>query len=75
MSVTVRLSVVGKKNRPLYRIVACTTRSKRDGKFLEILGTYNPHTNPPVLKLDKEKFSAWIKKGAMVSAGVRKIMK
>ena len=75
MSVTVRLSVVGKKNRPFYRIVACTTRSKRDGKFLEILGTYNPHVNPPILNLDKEKFSAWIKKGAMVSAGLRKIMK
>ena len=73
MSVTLRLSVFGKNNRPVYRIVACETRSKRDGKCMDNLGTYDPNTKPPTLKINNEKFQKWVKNGAIVSAGLRKI--
>jgi len=75
MSVSIRLSLLGKKNHPFYRIVACTTRSKRDGQYLDILGTYDPGVKPPVLNLNHGKLEEWIKKGALISDGVRKLLK
>lgn len=74
MSTTLRLFLVGKRNYPIYRIVAATTRSKRNGKVIEILGTYNPNLNPPSLNLDKEKLRGWVKNGAIISTGLRKIL-
>ena len=75
MSVTLRLSLVGKKGQPIYRIVACETRSKRDGKNADILGTYNPSFNPPRLVLDHKKLDDWVKKGAIISVGLQKLLK
>jgi small subunit ribosomal protein S16 len=75
MSVTIRLSMFGKKNQPIYRIVVSETRSKRDGYFLDQLGTYNPNVKPPILKLDREKLATWQKKGAIVSSGLSRLLK
>lgn len=74
MSVTLRLSRVGKINQPVYRIVACETHSKRDGQFLAILGTYNPSVKPSALNLNQKAFADWQKKGAIVSPGLRKLL-
>lgn len=70
----IRLTRIGRKGKPFYRIAVMPTRSKRDGKNIEILGTYDPTTNPPILKLDQKKYQEWLKKGAQLSDGVRKIL-
>lgn len=74
MSVTIRLSRVGKKNQPTYRILVCDTRSKRNGKFIDQLGCYNPNVKPSNLKIDHQKLDSWVKKGAIISGGLRKIL-
>jgi len=75
MSVSIRLAMVGKKNYPIYRIVVSETRSKRDGKFLELLGTYNPNVKPPIFKIDRQKLAFWTKRGAIVSKGLYRLLK
>lgn len=75
MSVTIRLSLTGKKSQPVYRIVVCETRSKRDGKNSGVLGTYNPSLNPPKLDIDRKKLDDWVKKGAIISYGLAKLLK
>ena len=75
MSVTVRLSRIGKRGQPVYRVVVSETRYKRDGKFLDNLGTYNPNVNPPVIKIENKRLDEWVKKGAIISSGVRKLLK
>jgi small subunit ribosomal protein S16 len=70
MSVTIRLSKVGKRNAPSYKIVVSNTRDKRYGRFLDILGYYNPSTNPTGYKLDESKYNDWISKGALVTDAV-----
>ncbi len=75
MSVSIRLSVFGKKNFPIYRIVVSETRSKRNGKYLDLLGTYNPRVKPPILEIDRKKLEDWIKKGAIVSNGLSRLLK
>ena len=75
MSTSIRLSLSGKKNHPIYRIVVSETRYKRDGKHLDVLGTYDPNAKPPRLDLSQEKFEKWTKQGAIVSEGLRKILK
>lgn len=71
MSVKIRLAVSGKKNQIAYRIVASDTRSKRDGKFLEILGFYNPTSNAvEKLRIEKDKIASWVKKGAIITPAV-----
>ncbi|HAI62791.1 MAG: 30S ribosomal protein S16 [candidate division WWE3 bacterium GW2011_GWF2_41_45] len=74
MSVTIRLTRTGRKNLPSYRVVATQTRTKRDGKFLDIIGFYNPSTTPASFDYDKKKYQDWISKGAMVSDAVKKII-
>jgi small subunit ribosomal protein S16 len=74
MSLTIRLSRVGKKNQPLYRVVVAETRSKRNGKNLQQLGIYNPNVKPAIFKLDRKAFGEWTAKGAMISAGLRKLL-
>lgn len=74
MSVKIRLAKVGRKHQISYRIVASDTRSKRDGKFLEVLGFYNPY-NKPELSIDKEKLAAWTKKGAKPTLAVENLIK
>ena len=70
MSVTIRLAKVGKKNAPSYKVVVANTRDKRTGKYLEVLGYYNPSMNPAQLKIDKEKVEKWKKKGAMTTKAI-----
>jgi small subunit ribosomal protein S16 len=65
---------MGSTRRPSYRVVVTDSRSPRDGRFIEILGHYNPLTSPPTVKIDREKAQAWIAKGAQASNTVKKLM-
>lgn len=67
MAVVIRLMRAGAKKRPFYRMVAADSRRQRDGRFLEILGHYNPLVKPYELKVHKDKVEAWIAKGAQPS--------
>nr|HEX4312439.1 30S ribosomal protein S16 [Kofleriaceae bacterium] len=73
MAVAIRFSRQGKKKSPFYRIVAADKRSARDGRFIELLGTYHPITK--VLKLDKEKYAKWLKVGAQPSGTLASIVR
>lgn len=73
MSVSIKLSRVGAKKNAFYRIIVAPTRSKVDGKNLEIIGNYNPKTK--ISEINKQKFDDWVKKGAIVTRGVTKILK
>jgi small subunit ribosomal protein S16 len=74
MSVSIRLARIGKKKAPFYRIVAVDKRKKRDGQYLENLGTYNPLTGE-IVQFHTEQFDAWVQKGALPSDTVLKIKK
>ncbi|MBR5226888.1 MAG: 30S ribosomal protein S16 [Clostridia bacterium] len=65
MAVKIRLARLGDKKSPFYRVVVADSRSPRDGKFIEVIGTYNPLTDPAEIKIDNEKAQKWIKNGAM----------
>jgi small subunit ribosomal protein S16 len=71
----VRLFPTGKKNQRKYRIVVVEARSKREGKYLESLGHYDPLTDPETVKLDTEKYRKWIEKGAQPTRTVRLLAK
>ena len=75
MAVKLRLTRVGSKKNPVYRIVAADSRSPRDGKFLEIVGRYNPQTDPSTIELDEERVRDWLSKGAQPSQTVRRLLK
>ena len=64
MAVKIRLTRMGDKKSPFYRVVVADSRSPRDGRFVEILGTYNPLTNPAEIKIDADKAKKWIANGA-----------
>lgn len=72
--VKIRLTRKGSKKRPFYRIVAADVRAPRDGKFLEILGYFDPTKDPQVLKVDEEKIKAWINNGAQPTNRVKKLI-
>ncbi len=74
MAVSIRLTRRGNKKRPFYRIVVADKEFARDGRFLEVVGTYNPLVDPPVVTLKKEKIQGWIDKGAVPSATVSDII-
>jgi len=74
MSVKIRLQRHGKKQRPFYWIVAADARSKRDGKFLEKLGTYNPNTNPATIDLNLDQAVQWLHNGAQPTETARAIL-
>ena len=74
MSVKIRLQRHGKKGKPFYWIVAADARSKRDGKFLEKLGTYNPNTNPATIDLNVDKAVTWLFNGAQPTDTARAIL-
>ena len=74
MAVKLRLQRFGAHKAPKYRIVAADSKSPRDGKFLEILGTYNPLTNPATVTVDAEKVNAWLAKGAQPTLTVKNIL-
>ncbi len=73
MSVAIRFSRQGKKKKPFYRIVAADKRCARDGRFIELLGTYHPVTK--ILKLDNERFEKWVKVGAQPSGTLAAIIR
>ena len=75
MATRIRLARIGSKKNPIYRVVVADSRSPRDGKFIEIVGRYNPQTDPSTIDLDAEKIRDWISKGAQPSESVRRLMK
>ena len=74
MAVVIRLRREGSNKRPRYRVVVTDSRSPRDGRFIEIIGHYNPVTDPPQVKIDRAKAAEWIRKGAQPSNTVRKLI-
>lgn len=74
MAVSIRLRREGSSKRPRYRVVVTDSRAPRDGKFIEMIGHYNPVTNPPVVVIDRARAELWISKGAQPSNTVRKLM-
>jgi len=75
MSVKLRLTRVGSKKNPIYRVVAADTRSPRDGKFIEIVGRYNPQSDPSLIEFDEAKVKGWLEKGALPTPPVAKLLK
>ncbi len=75
MAVKLRLTRVGSKKNPIYRIVAADTRSPRDGKFIEIIGRYNPQHEPSLIEVDEEKARKWLSNGAQPSGTVARLLK
>ncbi len=75
MAVRLRLTRVGKKKQPSYRIVAADSRSPRDGRYLEIVGTYDPRREPSAVTVDNEKAIAWLREGALPTERVEKLLK
>ena len=75
MAVKLRLTRVGSKKNPVYRVVAADSRSPRDGRFLDIVGRYNPQTDPSVIELDEAKVKDWLAKGAQPTDAVARLMK
>lgn len=74
MSVKIRLKRMGSKKRPFYRIVVADSRSPRDGRFIETVGTYNPLTQPEQVTLKEEAIMGWLNNGAQPSDTVRNIL-
>ena len=75
MAVHIRLTRKGRKKQPFYRIIAANSQSSRDGKFLDILGTYDPMREPAAVQIDTEKLAQWTEKGAIPSVTVRSLIK
>ncbi len=75
MAVKIRLKRMGAKKAPYYRLVVADSRSPRDGRFIEEIGTYNPLVSPAEINIDKEKASKWIKNGAQPTDTVKSLFK
>lgn len=73
--VKLRLTRIGAKKRPFYRVIAADSRVRRDGSFLEILGTYNPLTDPSEVKINVERAQYWLSHGAQPTPAVEKLLK
>lgn len=71
----IRLRRVGKRHHPSYRMVVANQQAKRDGAFLETLGSYDPHATPPSMVLNEESARAWLSKGAQPSEAAEKILR
>ncbi len=74
MAVRIRLTRLGRKKRAFYRIVVADSESKRDGKFLDIVGTYDPLLDPAGITIDNAKLQEWLGKGAQPTATVKSLM-
>ncbi len=72
--VKLRLMRMGKKKQPTYRVVAADQRSPRDGRFIEIVGHYDPRREPSTIVIDNDKAVAWLRKGAQPTETVRKLL-
>ena len=75
MAVKLRLMRMGKKKQPTYRVVAADSRSPRDGRFIEILGTYQPRHEPSTILIDNAKALKWLSEGAQPTETVQKLLK
>jgi small subunit ribosomal protein S16 len=75
MAVKLRLMRMGKKKQPTYRVVAADARSPRNGRFIEIIGTYEPRQDPSVIKIDNERAVHWLRHGAQPTERVAKLLK
>lgn len=74
VTVRLRLRRMGKKKQPTYRVVAADKRAPRDGRFIEIIGTYEPRRDPSVIQIDNQKAVDWLRRGAQPSERVRKLL-
>ena len=74
MATRIRLARVGSKKNPIYRVVVADGRSPRDGRFIEIVGHYNPRTDPSTLTVDNDKAVKWLSQGAQPTDRVRKLL-
>jgi small subunit ribosomal protein S16 len=75
MAVRIRLSRFGRKKKPFYRIVVADSEAKRDGKFLEVVGTYDPLQNPAEVKIQQDRLQVWLDKGALPTETVQSLMR
>jgi small subunit ribosomal protein S16 len=75
MAVKIRLARHGSKGNPFYRIVVADSRSPRDGRFIDRIGTYDPQKEPSDIKVDEEKASEWLRKGAQPTDQVKNLLK
>ena len=75
MSVRVRLTRVGSKKNPIWRVVVSDQRSPRDGRFIETIGHYNPQTEPSTIVIDEERFHHWVARGAQPTNTVKQLVK
>lgn len=75
MAVRIRLTRLGRKKQPFYRIIVADSESKRDGKFLDVVGTYDPLQDPAVIKIDNSKLEDWMSKGALPTTTVKSLIK
>ena len=75
MAVKIRLARMGAKKKPFYRLVAADSQSPRDGRFLEILGYYDPMKDPAVVKVHEDKVNYWLEKGARLTESARALLK
>ncbi len=74
MAVKIRLTRLGDKKTPFYRVVVADSKCPRDGKYIDLLGTYNPLTNPAEIKIDNEKAQKWLKNGALPTETAKTIL-
>ncbi len=74
MAVKLRLMRMGKKKQPTYRVVAADSRSPRNGRFIEIVGFYDPRPDPSAIRIDNDKAVGWLRKGAQPTDSVRKLL-
>jgi small subunit ribosomal protein S16 len=75
VAVKLRLMRMGKKTQPTYRVVAADSRSPRNGRFIEVVGTYEPRQEPSVITIDNDKAVAWLRKGAQPTETVEKLLR
>ena len=75
MAVRVRLTRVGSKKNPIWRVVVADQRSPRDGRYIEAIGQYNPQTDPSIIRIDEERLQHWVARGAQPSGTVKQLMK
>ena len=75
MAVRIRLTRFGRKKKPFYRIIVADSEAKRDGKFLDIVGTYDPLQDPVAIKIDNQKLENWLGKGALPTTTVKSLIR
>ena len=75
MAVRIRLTRFGRKKKPFYRIIVADSENKRDGKFLDIIGTYDPLQDPAVININNDKLQEWLGRGALPTTTVKSLIK